>query len=83
MKLFLSLITSLFLVSCGYNNPKADSKKLSEFPVKSNLINKTPLEVLGIYSIACGNLYVYKLGKDTIYLIEGANGSSAVSLQIK
>ncbi len=88
MKYLLTLAISLFLVSCGPNSvpphdSTADSKELSEFPVKSNLTNKTPLEVLGIYTTTGGNLYVYKLGNDTIYWAEGRSSSYPVSLQIK
>ena len=88
MKLLLTLAISLFLVSCGPNstaphNSTADSKELSQTPVKSELTNKTPLEVLGIYTTTGGTLYVSKLGKDTIYWAEGRSSPYPVGLQIK
>ena len=89
-KLYITLIllfTSMIaIVSCGPNltaphDSTADSRELASVPIKSDSTNP-PLEVLGVYRTSGGNLYVYKFGKDTIYLAQGVN-SYPVSLQVK
>lgn len=86
-KILIFSLTTLLMTSCGPNNTEPhdstdDSRSLSSTPVGSGM-NKTPLEVLGVFKTSGGNLYVYKFGNDTVYWAEGLNSSFPVSLQVK
>jgi hypothetical protein len=74
----------MIITSCSTPSEKinADNKQLSENPVLSNN-EKTKLEVLGVYDLEGGTLYVYKFENDTIYWAEGRSSSYPVGLQIK
>lgn len=87
IKLLITLTSLSMLVSCGPNNVAphdscADARDKSTKPIKSD---KSPigLEVLGIYDVTGGNLYVYRFGNDTIYWVEGRSSSYPVALQVK
>jgi len=79
------MVSALMFTSCAQKensdiNP--DDRELSIDPVKSNG-SQSPLEVLGVYDVEGGNLYVYKFGNDTIYWAEGRSSSYPVGLQVK
>lgn len=59
-----------------------DRKKSEIAPVVKDTTTKT-LELMGKYKLASGHLYVYKLGKDTVYLVEGANQNYPVSITVR
>jgi hypothetical protein len=73
------LIGAYWLNNFNQSN-HSDVKKSSfiETEKKSN-----SLIFLGQYKISSGTLFVYKLGNDTIYLIEGKTSSYPVSLHVK
>lgn len=48
-----------------------------------NMGSAGDLQVLGKYDTRFGHLYVYKLGTDTIYVGEGYNASTPISIEIK
>jgi hypothetical protein len=95
MKTAINIIVALLIlgVMTGffYLLVKADIREKTRFPdrkkseiapiIKDSVA--TSLEMLGKYRVAAGNLYVYKLGSDTIYLVEGASSNYPVSITVR
>ena len=81
--IILSLLFIGSLQSCEIQQrPDARPFGNDNIPVSTNN-NQLKLEVVGKYDISAGWLYVYKLGNDTLYIVEGTSSSSPVSLTIK
>lgn len=70
------------LISCKERPVDAKDEGL-EKPIKSNLETQADLRLLSKHEISSGFLYSYKLGSDTIYVMEGKTSSYSVSLQVK
>ena len=95
MKTAINIIVSLLILSVlsgfFYLMVKADNREEARFPdrkkseiapiIKDSVA--TALELLGKYRVAAGNLYVYKLGSDTVYLVEGATSNYPVSITVR
>jgi hypothetical protein len=80
--LSLSILT---LTSCvdDINYKNKDDRKFATQPTRVDTTNKIQLEVLGIYKLEGGFLYIYKFNNDTIYWAEGTSSSYPVGLQVK
>jgi hypothetical protein len=62
--------------------PKPADRVRGKMP--ANIEGTMPeLQVIGKYDTRFGNLYVYKLDTDTIYVSEGHNQSSPISIEVK
>jgi hypothetical protein len=95
MKTTINIIVSLLILSVMtgfcYLMVKTDNREETRFPdrkkseiapiIKDSVA--TSLELLGKYRVAAGNLYVYKLGSDTLYLVEGASSNYPVSITVR
>lgn len=83
---FLAILLSSILSSCvddsNFNTNK-DDRKFATQPIRVDTTNKTQLEVLGIYQVEGGHLYIYKFNNDTIYWAEGTSSAYPVGLQVK
>lgn len=76
MKKLIFLTTITILSSCANGNKENETQ-----PIRDT--NKTQLEVLGVYQVEGGSLYIYKFNNDTIYWAEGRSSTSPVGLQVK
>ena len=62
--------------------PKPADRGRGKMP--ADMVGNSPeLQVIGKYDTRFGALYVYKLGSDTIYVGEGHNSSSPISIEVK
>ena len=84
--ILIFFILALFLTSCVDDNDfntNKDDRKFATQPTRVDTTNVTQLEVLGIYQVEGGFLYIYKFNNDTIYWTEGRSSSYPVGLQVK
>ena len=83
--IFLSILITSILSSCVDDNDfnaNKDDRKFATQPIRVDT-NVTQLEVLGVYQVEGGHLYVYKFNNDTIYWAEGRSSNYPVGLQVK
>jgi len=74
------IVTSLF--SCSNERTADDRYENVASPQKSTYDNKE-IVVIGKYNVSSGWLYVYRIGGDTIYVMEGKSESFPVSINVK
>lgn len=83
---FLAILIASILSSCVDDsdfNTNKDDRKFATQPTRVDTTNVTQLEVLGIYQVEGGFLYIYKFNNDTIYWAEGRSSAYPVGLQVK
>jgi len=78
--LFIAFIVTAVIKESKEPNPGDSGKGV--FPVSKEM-NFQELEVIGKYDTRFGNLYVYKLGGDTVYVAEGQSQNAPISINVK
>ena len=81
-KTILALSLMIGFISCK-ERPVDTKEEGLEKPIKSDIKTQMDLRLLSKHEISSGFLYSYKLGSDTIYVMEGKSSSYPVSLQVK
>jgi len=81
-KIILLVVITTFLFSCSNERTADDRYENVASPQESTYPNKE-IVVIGKYNVSSGWLYVYRIGGDTIYVMEGKSESFPVSINVK
>lgn len=86
-KIILSAVIALSLFSCS-NGPTSEPTPVNDRHDNVSLPQKSPyptaeMSLIGKYEITSGWLYVYRIGGDTVYVMEGKSESFPVSINVK